>query len=249
MSAKHSAHDPLIFAWNARDHSTWHLVLALLLLVGVMAGFFVVFRIVHPVAQPLPTTPQHIIALDPKDPAALALIHLAQDRSFALIPDVESGPAQEQVMLAFKPTFDGYQLRPHVAMPDVMPAPAKLPRLSVPGRNVLPPVAPRVVAAEAQKQRAAELRAVVWGPMAERVTSGLQVPDISLTQPTRVQFRVAVGQAGQIITALPLSAAEDPEVMSQLHAAVCALRFAPSGKEGIEWADVSFRWQEKEAQP
>ena len=40
MSAKSHSHDnSLIFAWGVRDHSTWHLVVALLVLMGAMAGF------------------------------------------------------------------------------------------------------------------------------------------------------------------------------------------------------------------
>jgi hypothetical protein len=72
----------------------------------------------------------------------------------------------------------------------------------------------------------------------------LELNDIKLTQPTRVQFRVAIGSAGQIITALPLSSVEDAEVMRQLHAAVVALRFAPSEVQRVDWGEISFRWEE-----
>jgi hypothetical protein len=71
----------------------------------------------------------------------------------------------------------------------------------------------------------------------------VELPGIALTQPTRVQFRVAVGSAGQVLTALPLGSAEDAEVMSQLQAAVNALRFQPSEVKRIEWGEVSFRWE------
>jgi hypothetical protein len=81
MSRKpHASESALIFAWGARDHSLWHLILALIVLMAAMAGFFFIFRIVHPVVQRQPVTPQHVISLDPKNPAELALIHRAQDR-------------------------------------------------------------------------------------------------------------------------------------------------------------------------
>jgi hypothetical protein len=46
-----------------------------------------------------------------------------------------------------------------------------------------------------------------------------------------------------VLTALPLGSAEDAEVMSQLQAAVNALRFQPSEVKRIEWGEVSFRWE------
>jgi hypothetical protein len=69
------------------------------------------------------------------------------------------------------------------------------------------------------------------------------LPDIMLTQPSRVQFRVAVGAAGEIITALPLGAVEDEAVMNQLQQAVAGLRFTPSEVRRIEWGEISFRWE------
>lgn len=58
-----------------------------------------------------------------------------------------------------------------------------------------------------------------------------------------MQFRVAVGAAGQIITALPLGSADEADVMKQLGDAVAALRFAPSEVRRIEWGEISFRWE------
>lgn len=242
MSAKPPTDEPLIFAWNARDHSLWHLFVALVLLMGTMAGFFVVFRIVHPVAQRLPAAPHHIISLDPSDPAALALMHRAQDRSFALLPDVDvKGPqAQAAALLAVRPSFENHQLQ----LREMPPAstPARVPRLFPPGTDVLPPVERRVAAA-VPAAPPATLHAVISGPLDKRAGGSVELPGIDLTQPTRAQFRVAVGSAGQVITALPLSSTEDPGVMAQLHAAICALHFAPSEIKRIEWGEISFRWE------
>lgn len=248
MSAKPPTDEPLIFAWNARDHSLWHLFVALLLLMGTMAGFFVVFRIVHPVAQRLPATPHHIISLDPSDPAALALIHRAQDRSFALLPDgdVKGPQAQAAALLAVKPSFENYQLQLRETPP--ASTPVREPRLFPPGTDVLPPVPPRV-AAVVPVAPAATLHAVFSGPIAGRAGSGVELSGIELAQPTRAQFRVAVGSAGQVISALPLSSTEDPAVMGQLHAAISGLRFAPSEIKRIEWGEVSFRWEVAKQQP
>lgn len=244
MPAKSPAHEPLIFAWNARDHSLWHLVGALLLLMSAMAGFFFIFRIIHPVAQRLPATPHHVISLDPADPAALALIYRAQDRSFALLPDAAASQAQDDALLAFRPSFEDYQLKLREITP--APPPARAPRLFTPGVDVLPPVerrpsppSPSPVAAAP----ASVLHAVMSSALVKRLSESVPLPGLSLTQPTRVQFRVAIGSAGQVITALPLSGTDDPGVMSELREAVSALHFQPSQVKRIEWGEISFRWE------
>jgi len=240
MPAKPHSHEPLIFAWHARDHSTWHLVVALLMLMAAMAGFFFVFRIVHPVTRRVTTTPQRVISLDPRDPAALALIHRAQDRSFALLNDDTASSPLEDGVLAFRPSFEGYELK----LRELEPAAeaVKQPRLFTPGRDVLPPVPRRVVEPVAAPP-AATLRAVMSSTLAKRGPASVELPGIALTQPTRVQFRVAVGSAGQVLTALPLGSSEEAAVMQQLQTAVNALRFEPSEVRRIEWGEVSFRWE------
>lgn len=240
MSAKPHPHEPLIFAWQARDHSSWHLVAALVVLMGAMAGFFFVFRIVHPVTQRLTTSPQRVISLDPHEPAALALIHRAQDRSFALLNEDESAAPLESALLAFRPSFEGYELK----LRELEPAndAVKQPSLFTPGRDVLPPV-PRRVVKPAAALPAATLRAVMSSTLAKRGLTSVELPGIALTQPARVQFRVAVGSAGQVLTALPLGSAEESGVMQQLQTAVQALRFEPSEVQRIEWGEVSFRWE------
>ena len=79
--------------------------------------------------------------------------------------------------------------------------------------------------------------------LAKRGLASVELPGIALTQPTRVQFRVAVGSAGQVLTALPLGSSEEAAVMQQLQTAVNALRFEPSEVRRIEWGEVSFRWE------
>ncbi|MFO1486681.1 MAG: hypothetical protein U1F71_25195 [Verrucomicrobiaceae bacterium] len=240
MAARPHTHEPLIFAWNARDHSTWHLVVALAVLMGAMAGFFFIFRIVHPVAQRVPSTPQHVIALDPADPAALALIHRAQDRSFALLGEAEDFVPLTGGLLAFHPSFEGHELklRELASAADAI----RRPGLFEPGSDVLPPVPRRAIEPVAEAPPAT-LRAVMSTSLAKRGAENVELAGIALTQPTRVQFRVAVGAEGQVITALPLSSVDDVVVMGQLQAAVNALRFRPSEVRRIEWGDISFRWE------
>lgn len=242
MSGKSHHDEPaLIFAWGVRDHSTWHLVVALLLLMAAMAGFFFIFRIVHPVTQRLPVTPQHVISLDPKNPAELALIHRAQDRSFALLSDSEPTLPLEATGLAFRPSFAGHEIK----LRELDPAPAAIqqPRLFTAAADVLPPV-PHRVAPPVAAPPVARLRAIMSSSLAKRGPASVELSGIRLTQPTRVQFRVGVGSAGQIIAALPLSSADDAEVMQQLHAAVLSLRFSPSEAKQVDWGEISFRWVE-----
>lgn len=240
MSSKSHSQGPLIFAWGVRDHSTWHLVVALLALMGAMAGFFFIFRIVHPVTQRMPTTPQRVISLDPNDPAALALIHRAQDRSFALLSDESSILPLENSLLAFRPSFEGYEIKLRELPPPA--ASTKEPRLFTAATDVLPPVARRATPPATVPSKA-KLRVVMSAALSKRQPTGTELPDIKLTQPSRVQFRVAVGSLGQIVTALPLSTVEDLDVMKQLQEAVNGLRFEPSTVRRIEWGEISFRWE------
>ncbi|OYW72878.1 MAG: hypothetical protein B7Z37_23600 [Verrucomicrobia bacterium 12-59-8] len=241
MSTKpHPTAHGLIFAWDVRDHSLWRLVGALVLLMAAMSGFFFIFSIVHPVTQRLPVTPQHVISLDPRNPAELALIHRAQDRSFALLSDDDSASLVESPLLAFHPSFDGHEIK----LRELEPAATAIhqPRLFTAAADVLPPV-PRRAVDPVVAPPAANLHAIISPALSKRSPASVELGGIKLTQPTRVQFRVAIGSAGQIITALPLSSVEDADVMRQLHAAVVALRFAPSAVQPVEWGEISFRWE------
>ncbi|MBN8419337.1 MAG: hypothetical protein J0L73_10505 [Verrucomicrobia bacterium] len=243
MSTKPHSNTPgLIFAWDVRDHSMWRLVGSLVLLMTAMSGFFFVFRIVHPVTQRLPVTPQHVISLDPNNPAELALIHRAQDRSFALLSDADADAVApvESPLLDFHPSFAGHEIKLRDLEP---PAPAiRQPRLFTAAADVLPPVPRRTVDSVAAPP-AAKLHAIMSPSLAKRGPASVELSGIKLTQPTRVQFRVAIGSAGQIVTALPLSSVEDADIMQQLHAAVRTLRFTPAEVKRVEWGEISFRWE------
>lgn len=241
MSAKpHPSEPGLIFAWGVRDYSLWRLLLALLALMLAMAGFFFVFRIVHPVVQRPPVTPQHVISLNPANPAELALIHRAQDRSFALLSDEDADLQDQSPLLSFQPSFAGYEIK--LKELDAEPATIKQPRLFTAASDVLPPVPARSIA-HVPVVPDARLYAVVSPVLAQRGPASVELEGIKLTQPTRVQFRVAVGSAGQIVTALPLGSVDEAEVMQQLYAAVFALRFTPSEVNRVEWGEISFRWE------
>lgn len=241
MSAKpHPSESALIFAWDVRDYSMCRLVGALVVLMAAMAGFFFIFRIVHPVTQRQPVTPQHVISLDPNNPAELALIHRAQDRSFALLSDAESVAPAQSPLLAFHPSFAGHEIK----LRELEPASAAIrqPRLFTAAADVLPPVPHRTVDSIATPP-AAKLHAIMSATLAKRGPEHVELHGIKLAQPTRVQFRVAIGSAGEIVTALPLSSIDDVEVMQQLHAAVLALRFTAADVKRVEWGEISFRWE------
>ncbi len=241
MSTKSHSHEPgLIFSWGVRDHSMWRLVGALLLLMTAMSAFFFIFRIVHPVTQRLPVTPQHVISLDPNNPAELALIHRAQDRSFALLSDADTAAPVESPLLAFHPSFDGHEIK----LRELEPATTTIhqPHLFTAAADVLPPV-PRRTAEPVSVTPSAKLHAVMSSALAKRGPASVELNGIKLTQPSRVQFRVAIGSAGQIITALPFSSIDDVEIMQQLHAAILTLRFTPSEVRRVEWGEISFRWE------
>lgn len=241
MSSKsHPSTPGLTFAWDVRDHSMWRLAGALVLLMAAMAGFFFIFRIVHPVSQRQPVTPQHVISLDPSKPAELALIHRAQDRSFALLSDADSVAPVTSPLLAFQPSFAGHEIKLRELEPAATPI--RQPRLFTAAADVLPPVPRRAVDSVAVPP-AAKLHAIMSPALAKRGPASVELSGIKLMQPTRVQFRVAIGSAGEIVTALPLSSAEDAEIMKQLHAAVRTLRFTPAEVKRVEWGEISFRWE------
>jgi hypothetical protein len=176
--------------------------------------------------------------LNPKDPAALALMHRAQDRSFALLGDSED-VLPTAPLPAFRPSFEGYQIK--LREPVHAAAEWRQPRLFTAASDVLPPV-PRRATEPVAAPPVAVLRAIMSPALAKRGPATVELSGIHLTQPTRVQFRVAVGSAGQVITALPLGNAEEADIMKQLYDVVAALRFTPAESRRIEWGEVSFRW-------
>jgi hypothetical protein len=89
----------------------------------------------------------------------------------------------------------------------------------------------------------AKLHAILSPGLAKRGPAHVELSGIKLTQPTHVQFRVAIGSAGQIVTALPMSSIDDADIMQQLYAAVLALRFSPAEVKRVEWGEISFRWE------
>ena len=188
----------------------------------------------------MPVAPERVISRGPSSPAELALIHGAEDRSCALRSDSDSVTPVESPLLAFHPSFAGHEIK----LRELEPATASIhqPRLFTAAAEVLPPV-PRRDIKSVVVPPAAKLHAIMSPPLAKRGPANVELSSIKLTQPTRVQFRVAIGSAGQIVTALPLSSVEDAEIMQQLHAAIRTLRFTHSEVKRVEWGEISFRWE------
>ena len=88
------------------------------------------------------------------------------------------------------------------------------------------------------------LKVIVEGDLAMRLTPAEPLKNVALADAQRPRFRVAVGSRGEVLMALPLLTADDPEVQQKLHAAVLALRFTPaSATEDVQWGQVSFQWE------
>ncbi|MBL9133796.1 MAG: hypothetical protein JNG86_21475 [Verrucomicrobiaceae bacterium] len=230
----------LTFAWNIRDRSTMRLIGAFVVLALLMAAFFLVFRVAYPTMQRASATPQRIVVLDPADPAARAIINRAQDKSFALFP-VESRDTPANTRLpAFEPSFR--DARMHLVPMLPTPAVTRQPQLFTPATSVLPAVPPRATLPP-QAPPAAVLRAVPGADLAKRAPADLTLSDIPLADPHSVQFRAAIGAAGEVLVALPLGSIDDPALMQRLHAAITALRFKPDPKTPRQWGTLSFRWE------
>ena len=230
----------LTFVWKTRDHSMLHLMVAFFALALLMAGFFIVFRITYPTMQRASATPQRIVVLDPADPAALALIHRAEDKSFALFPDEGERVAPVTIAPTFHPSFEGARVKLRGLLPTAETP--RHPRLFTPASSVLPPVPPRAVQLPPPVAPSV-LKALPSSEFAKRAPTSLEIPGISLTEPYGIQFRIAVSDTGQVLFALPLSSSEEAAVMQRLQRAVTALRFAPDPKQPRTWGTLSFRWE------
>ncbi len=230
----------LTFSWNIRDRSALWLALSFLLLVVVLATFFVVFRITYPTVQRAAATPQRIIILDPADPAALAIIHRAQDKSFALLPAENTNVASMAEITAFKPSFADAQMKLRAFIPSM--STTQHPQIFIPENEVLPKV-PRRATLTPEASPRSILKAIVSSELSARAPSSSELSDIPLTDPHAVQYRIAVGANGQVITALPLSVDADAALMRLLHTAIMGLHFAPDPKTPRLWGTLSFRWE------
>ena len=230
----------LTFVWKTRDHSMLHLMVAFVGLAVLMGGFFIVFRITYPTIQRASATPQRIVVLDPSDPAALALIHRAEDKSFALFPDESERADASSLAPSFHPSFEGARVTLRGLLP-TQPV-TRHPKLFTPTSSVLPPVPPRP-APPAVAVIPSVLKALPSSEFAKRAPESLEVPGIALTEPYGIQFRIAVSDQGRVLFALPLSSSEDGALMKRLQSAVTALRFAPDPKQPRTWGTLSFRWE------
>lgn len=237
----------LIFDWKRREFTAPWLLGYLLLTALGFALLFLIFRIVTPEAPKLTSRPQQMIVLNPAVPAERALIHRAMDQSFTLLP-TESPITHEMRQAARLPAFPSsladFELKLKTPKSEITTR--DQPRLLSQHLDILPPIEAPPPAPVTSKT-ASRLCLQMEGQLASRLLTPRTLSGIALSDPSHPVFHIAIGELGQVIMALPLSAAEDPSVMVKLHAAMTQLRFQPTGVP-IEWAQVSFAW-EKEAAP
>jgi hypothetical protein len=247
MKHRSALESPLIFDWRRHDVSSLWLGGFLILTLLGLASLFILFRIVTPETPTFVARPQQMILLNPEVPAERALIHRAMDRSFALLPS-ESMAASEvpSVLLpAFRPGNRGFHasLRGEDATtPSQVTAPLGVMRVE----DVLPPLQRATSPTTARPRPVARLLMQVSGRPLLR--SG-DLTGISLLDPERVRFHVAIDAMGRPQLVLPLGSSEDPQVSAKLHAALLASRFQPVGKGGadFDWVEVTFGWQVERA--
>ncbi|TDU70630.1 hypothetical protein EI77_02678 [Prosthecobacter fusiformis] len=237
----------LTFDWHTHDSSILRMGFALLVTLGAIVSLFIVFRVVTPESRQVDVRPQRVMLLNPSVPAERALIHLAMDRSFGLLPSESSvtGPLQVLKMPAFTPSYARHELR-------LKPLPSGLAasthtRPFALDMDVLPPL-PDPVTTPRAAPAPSVLQAVVQGPVAARAPKMRAIKNVPLADMNRPRFQVAVGSLGQVLLALPLNASEDAAINQKLHAAVTQLHFTPAESE-IEWGQVSFEWVNGEAAP
>jgi hypothetical protein len=244
MKHRQQAEPLLIFDWRNHDTSGAWLWLFLAATFLALASLFVLFRIVTPEAPAVVARPQQMILLNPAVPAERALIHRAMDRSFTLIPSDSADHSQPPSIMrpAFHPATRGFRvaLRGEDAsglgdnalttlavtqLEDV------LPQLPAPAIPTLPATSPSPT-----------LKLVTTG---RELIQPTQLEGISLLDPERVSFRVAVDAHGRVQLALPLSASENEAITAELRQILTAARFRPAPSQPLEWVEVTFAWKQK----
>ena len=246
MKHPHQQEPPLLFDWDRREHTTtWFLVWLLITGLG-FASLFIVFRIVTPEATKLSARAQQMMVLNPAVPAERALINRAMDFSFTLLPS-EVSIKPEVPPAAKLPDFSAALSRFELKLkaPNASLVTRERPRLFAQDIDVLPPLS--AVVLPRKPEQASKLHVKLSGGLADRLISDVTLRDIPLSDSARPTFRIAVGNLGQVLMALPLHASDDPAIMVKLHAALTQMRFKPDGKD-VEWAQVGFAW-EKESTP
>jgi hypothetical protein len=143
------------------------------------------------------------------------------------------------ILTAFHPSFESSQIKLRSMLP--VPSTTQHPQLITPTTSVLPEV-PRRITQPAVPAPAAILRAVPSTELAKRALK-MEIPGIQLTEPHAVQFRISISAEGHLLTALPLSSVEEPELMRRLQAALRSLHFLPDPKTPRQWGTLSFRWE------
>jgi len=231
----------LLFAWKVRDRSLLRLIGAFLLLSLFLGGLFLVFRITYPVMQQADATAQRLIVLDPADPAALALIHRAQDKSFGLMPSETTAEAIAVTMPGFSPSYQGARLKllPMSADED---APQQ-PQLLTHATSVLPPV-PRRATLPPQTRPEPVLRVLAGPELSQRVPkSGLSLRELDIRDPASLQIRVAIDESGRVVHIMPMLGSELPTALNQLKTRLASLRFTPAPKTPRTYGTLGFRWE------
>ncbi len=251
MKRARSPESALVFDWHRREARGPWLLAFFLLTIGGIGSLFIIFRIITPEAPKITSRPQQMIVLNPDVPAERALIHRAQDRSFTLVPS--DSPVSQNLPPAarlpeFQPAIRAFEMKLKSAGTQI----ATNDHTSLMEQDfldALPP--PPALASKATRKPAppSVLKARVEDQGARSLLSGAVLKDILLMDTSKPRFRVAIGTLGQVVMAMPVSAAEDPAIMVKLHSAMTQLRFQPAPeKKDVEWAEVSFAW-EKEAAP
>lgn len=232
----------LTFAWNIRDRALLRLTGWFLLLMVMLSVVFIIFRITYPAMVRADATSQRIIVLDPADPAALAIIHRAQDKSFGLMPSEADDAASEAGFPSFSPSFSGVEL-------ELRPAPSidkeqdsTRPVFHADARNLLPTV-PRRATLPPQTPPRSVLRLLLSADVAKRSPKSLQLDHIELADPAALLIRVLIDETGRVLQVLPLCGNESPATLAALQTQLSAIHFAPAVKSPRTYATLGFRWE------
>lgn len=239
-------HQGLIFQWLAREGRTLKLIVGVTATLLTLTGLSLLFQVSYPAARRHPLAAQRAVLLDGSTPESRSILDQVRDQDFLLVP-----PANDaQVPLAakppvFEPSFKDYELQPKDIIESRVNASTALPRVFLPERPLLPPVAQPPVATARPVAPPQALKAVIVEGLAKRkVARAAPLDGTRFAEIAGTQYRIAVAANGSIKLVMPMT---DPGSQSDLYSDICSvlngLRFEPNAGTGVEWGTVALKWQ------
>ncbi len=238
----------LTFDWRRGGSRPFWLLLFLILSVAGHALCFSLFQVVYPPQKRELIQSVEVTVLDPADPLTRDVLSRIDDRAVALDARTTlalQGQPMEESAVRFRPFFRGYRPRLRTLPPlDTGESGSLLPAGSV----VLPPVAaapPRRAPAGGPGAASPPDIQLRWQADRRELSKGFEwqpgAPPVRPPDVDQAAIYIGIDRTGMVVHALPeqgVGLEMDAAILSALR----AMRFAPEGGGGIDWAWATVRW-------